>query len=68
MLINYKQMKTLNKKMNQVADKVGVTTLGKELERNGYLVAFDMYLRDINIYYSESLVELLDEMLEELNF
>jgi hypothetical protein len=61
-------MKTLNKKINQVADKIGVTTLGKELERNGYLVAFDMYLRDINIYYSTSLNELLEEMLEELNF
>lgn len=61
-------MKTLNKKISQVADKIGVTTLGKELERNGYLVAFDMYLRDINIYYSESLDELLDEMLQELNF
>ena len=61
-------MKTLNKKINKVADKIGVTTLGKELERNGYLVAFDMYLRDINIYYSESLDELLDEMLQELNF
>ena len=57
-------MKTLNKKISQVADKIGVTTLGKELERNGYLVAFDMYLRDINIYYSESLDELLDEMLQ----
>ena len=54
--------------MNQVADKIGVTTLGKELERNGYLVAFDMYLRDINIYWSTSLNELLDEMLEKLNF
>ena len=61
-------MKTLNNKMNQVADKIGVTTLGKELERNGYLVAFDMYLRDINIYWSTSLNELLEEMLEELNF
>ena len=61
-------MKTLNKKISQVADKIGVTTLGKELERNGYLVAFDMYLRDINIYHSESLSQLLDEMLEELNF
>ena len=61
-------MKTLNNKINQVADKIGVTTLGKELERNGYLIAFDMYLRDMNIYYSESLSQLLDEMLEELTF
>ena len=61
-------MKTLNNKINQVADKIGVTTLGKELERNGYLIAFDMYLRNMNIYYSESLSQLLDEMLEELTF
>ena len=54
--------------MNQVADKIGVTRLGETLEHNGYLVAFDMYLRDINIYHSESLSQLLDEMLEELNF
>jgi hypothetical protein len=61
-------MKTLNKKMNQVADKIGVTTLGKELERNGYLVAFDMYLRDIKIYHSAGLDQLLEEMLEQLKF
>ena len=61
-------MKTLNKKMNQVADKIGVTRLGETLEYNGYLVAYTLYLYDFRVYYSEELDELLDDLLTPLKF
>ncbi len=64
-------MKTLNKKMHQVADKIGVARLGEELEYNGYLVAYMMFLNGHNIYYSffgEELDELLNDLLTPFNF
>ena len=61
-------MKTLNKKMNQVADKIGVARLGETLEYNGYLVAYTLYLYDFRVYYSEELDELLNDLLTPLNF
>ena len=56
-------MKTLNNKINQVADKIGLTRLADELEYNGYLVAYMMYLNDLNVQYSEELDELLNDLL-----
>ena len=60
-------MKTLNKKINKVADKIGLTRLGETLEYNGYFVAYYMYLNDKNVYYSEELDELLNDLLTPLN-
>ena len=61
-------MKTLNNKINQVADKIGVTRLADELEYNGFLVAYMMYLNDYKVYYSEELDELLNDLLTPLNY
>lgn len=61
-------MKTLNDKINQVADKIGVARLGETLEYNGYLVAFTMYLNDYKVFYSEELDELLNDLLTPLNY
>ena len=61
-------MKTLNNKMNQVADKIGVTRLANELEYNGYLIAFTMFLNGNSVYYTEELNELLNDLLTPLNY
>ena len=64
-------MKTLNNKMNQVADKIGVARLGEELEYNGFLVAYMMYLNDRKVYssfFGEELDELLNDLLTPLNY
>ena len=54
--------------MNQVADKIGVTRLGETLEYNGYFVAYYMFLNDKNVYYSEELDELLNDLINPLNY
>lgn len=61
-------MRTLNNKINQVANKIGVGRLADELEYNGYLVAYMMYLNDIKVQYSEELDELLNDLLTPLNY
>ncbi len=61
-------MKTLNNKINQAADKMGVARLGEALEYNGYLVAFNLWLNGYNVNYTEELDELLGDLLTPLNF